>query len=245
LEWPQVTAELKGNLTGTGRMGVVVSPNLTVEEAYMLCQITRQIDPDAVLALGPVPVIGEDEVFRNGFVIHAEKAPNRRGVEGVLRHFSGVVMSFDDFLAQLDSGEIKTAWVTAGYREQWIDDAVAARFSNVDMLVVQDTFDSPLWRAATYQLPSATFPERSGSFVNYKDRLQSFKWAIRPPAGVWVEGGLYWQLLGKRGLYNPGVVLEEMAAEITYFSAASDAIPPVGIDLKVNMLASAPVGNTA
>ena len=245
LEWSQVTAELKGRLTNAGRMGVVVSPNLTVEEAYMLCQVARQIDPDAVLALGPVPVIGEDEIFRNGFVIHAEKAPNRRGVEAVLRQFSGAVMAFDDFLAELDSGEIKTAWVTAGYREPWIDDAVAARFANVDMLIVQDTFDSPLWRAATYQLPGAAYPERSGSFVNYKDRLQSFKWAIRPPAGVWVEGSLYWQLLGKRGLYNPRAILEEIAAEITYFSAASRVIPPVGIDLKVNMLAGVPAGNTA
>jgi hypothetical protein len=48
--------------------------------------------------------------------------------------------------------------------------------------------------------------------VNFADRLQSFEWAIRPPAGVWVEGSLYWRLLGRKGLYNPRAVLSEAAA---------------------------------
>ena len=237
LEWSQVTSELNDRVANAGRLGVVISPNLTVEEAFLLGQLARQIDPEAVLAMGFVPVVGDDETFRNGFIIHAEKAPNRRGVEAVVKHFGGL-SSFDEFLSQLDSELIKAAWITAGYREAWIDEAAAARFDGLNLLIVQDIFDSPLWRRATYQLPSAAYPERSGSFVNYQDRLQSFKWAIRPPAGVWVEGNLYWQLLGKRGLYNARTVLDEVAAEIPYFSATADAVPPVGIDLKVNMLAS-------
>ncbi len=60
----------------------------------------------------------------------------------------------------------------------------------LELLIVQDLFDSPLWRRATYQLPGASFAERAGSYVNFNDRLQSFDWAIRPPAGVWVEGPL-------------------------------------------------------
>ena len=58
-----------------------------------------------MLALGPVPVRGEDQTFkpdqtkgRTGdtsfvvprpFTIHAEKCPNRRGVEAILEHFQG------------------------------------------------------------------------------------------------------------------------------------------------------------
>ena len=97
-------------------------------------------------------------------------------------------------------------------------------------------FDSPLWQRATYQLPGASFAERDGSYVNCNDRLQSFAWAIRPPAGVWVEGHLYWRLLGRKGMYNPRSVLSEVAAEIIYFAAAGGEVPPVGVDLKVNLL---------
>jgi NADH-quinone oxidoreductase subunit G len=87
-------------------------------------------------------------------------------------------------------------------------------------------------------LPGGTFAERSGSFVNYQERLQSFKWAIRPPAGVWVEGNLYWNLLGKRGLFNSRSVMSDVAADISYFAAAAKDVPPVGVDLKVNRLAA-------
>ena len=186
-----------------------------------------------------MPVVGEDERFASGFTIRAEKCPNRRGVEAVLRNFTGGVTTFDELLDRIDSEQIKAVWVAGGYREPWIDEATAERLAGVETLIVQDMFDSPLWRRATYQLPGASFAERSGSYVNFADRLQSFEWAIRPPAGAWVEGHLYWRMLGMRGLYNPRTVLSEMAANIGYFAAAGDEIPPTGIDLKVNQLAGA------
>ena len=65
--------------------------------------------------------------------------------------------------------------------------------------MVQDLFPSPLSERATYVLPGAAFAERDGSYVNRADRLQSVRWAIRPPAGVRPEGSLFWELLGPQG----------------------------------------------
>jgi NADH-quinone oxidoreductase subunit G len=104
---------------------------------------------------------------------------------------------------------------------------------------VQDMFDSPLWQRATHQLPGAAFAERAGSLVNYADRLQSFTWAVRPPVGAWVEGHVYWQMLGRPGLYNPRAVLNEVAREILFFATAAEPISAVGVDLKLNLLAGA------
>ena len=153
-------------------------------------------------ALGPVPVVGEDERFASGFTIHAEKCPNRKGVEAVLLKFTGGITSFADLVNRAEAGEFQAVWITGGYHAPWIDEATAARFANVPLLIVQDLFDSPLNRIATYQLPGASFAERFGSYVNFADRLQSFEWAIRPPAGVWVEGELYWRLLGAAGMFQ-------------------------------------------
>ena len=245
LDWSQIPTELAARLqsvcAGGGRLAAVVSPNLTVEEAYLLCKLARTFDSQAVLALGPVPVVGEDESFPGKFTIHAEKCPNRKGVEAVLAHFcAGQITTLEELLEQLSTGNIKAAWVSAGYPSgNWIDDAAAARFGSLELLIVQDMFESPLWKLATYQLPGADFAERAGSYVNFAHRLQSFTWAIRPPAGVWVEGHLYWSMLGMRGLYNPRKVLDEVAAEIVYFNAAGGEISPVGIDLRVNQLAGA------
>jgi NADH-quinone oxidoreductase subunit G len=127
-----------------------------------------------------------------------------------------------------------------------MDDVMAARLDIGKLLIVQDLFPSTLWERATYQLPSVSFAERQGSYVNHADRLQSFDWAIRPPAGSISEGQLCWRLLGRSGLYNARQVLEEVGREIAYFAAALEPVPPVGIDLKVNQLATVEeIGATA
>ena len=244
VEWPDLVTELDRKVQAAGRVAGVLSPHLTVEEAYLLARYLRGIDPEAPLVLGPVPTVGEDERFPSGFTIRAEKCPNRRGVEEVIAHFTGKVATLDDLLPQIeaaagngDARRIEAVWVSGGYKTDWIDEATAARLETVPLLIVQDLFASPLWERATFQLPGAAFAERSGSFVNHADRLQSFAWAVRPPAGARVEGSLYWQLLGRRGMYNAAEVLDELSREILYFAVAAEGVPPVGVDLKVNLLA--------
>jgi NADH-quinone oxidoreductase subunit G len=245
VQWSQVPNELRQRLeaacTGGGRLAAVVSPNLTVEEAYLLCKLARKFDAEAVLALGPVPIVGEDESFPGKFTIHAEKCPNRKGVEEILAHFcEGQINTFDELLEELPDGKIKAAWISGGYpRGDWCDAEASEKFAGLDLVVVQDVFASPLWNVATYQLPGAGFAERAGSYVNYARRLQSFTWAIRPPEGVWIEGHLYWTMLGMRGLYNARKVMDDISREIIAFAAAADEVPLVGVDLRVNQLAGA------
>ena len=93
LNWNGLPEELKSKLSAAGRLGGVFSPFLSVEEAYLLAKLLRSIDPQAVLAMGPVPTAGEDQKFPGGFVISAEKAPNRRGVEEILGYFMHKVLS--------------------------------------------------------------------------------------------------------------------------------------------------------
>ena len=95
----------------------------------------------------------------------------------------------------------------------WNDAAVAEKLAGIDLLIVQDMFASPLMQQADFQLPGAAFAEREGSYVNHADRLQSFSWAIRPPAGVMIEGQLYWRMMEKPGLYNARQVLDEYVGE--------------------------------
>ena len=237
IDWAALPAEITTRLSAAGRLGAVLSPHLTVEEAYLLVRYLRGLDETVVIALGPVPVEGEDETFKNGFTIRAEKCPNRRGVEAVLKHFGGH-LTFDAFLTELDRGALRAAWVTGGYKTEWNDEATAERFAALDVLIVQDMFRSPLWDRATYQVPGGSFAERDGSYVNHADRLQRAKWAVRPPTGAWVEGPLYWRLLERTGMYNSRAVLDEIAAEIPYFAVAADEVPATGVDLKLNQLAS-------
>lgn len=243
LDWAALPQELLGRLAAAGRLAAVVSPHLTVEEAFLLCKLVRRLDPQAALALGPVPAAGDDESFPNGFTISAEKCPNRRGVEAVIAHFTGQVTPLEELLKVLDkvldNGQIRGVWVSGGYQTDWIDATTARRFEPVELLVVQDLFPSPLSRRATYELPGAAFAEREGSYVNLADQLQTVPWAIRPPMGTRTEASLLWELLAVEGLYDARAVLDEIAREILYFSAAAGEVPETGIDLKVNLLADA------
>lgn len=232
LEWQDVPHEVEQRLRGK-RLGAVLSPHLTVEEAYLLAKYIRSLDATAAIAVGFIPVEGVDETFPTGFTIRAEKCPNRRGVEEVVRHFAGEVVRWEDFLAGLEGAPLDAVWITGGYKTDWTDQAVVDRLSGVSTRIVQDCFDSLAWQAATLQLPASTFAEREGSYVNAKNRLQSFRWAIRPPDGVLLESHLFWRLLGLPGMYNARHVLTELAREIPYFRGAADGVPEHGVELTI------------
>jgi NADH-quinone oxidoreductase subunit G len=238
LDWSEVPRELAGLLSGK-RLAAVLSPQLTVEEAYLLARYLRSIDGSAFLAMGWVPRDGTDEKFPGGLVIHSEKCPNRRGVEEVLRHVTGEVHDWNAFLAHLDAGDVDAAWMTGGYPGSWVGPELTERLPRVETWIVQDCFESELWNGATVQLPAAAFAEREGSFVNGADRLQSFRWAVRPPQGVLPDGSLAWQLLGRTGLYNARQVLDELARENAFFASAAGGVPEHGVALKVTEVVGA------
>ena len=248
VEWADVVTRLRDELKTAGRLAVAVSPMLTVEEAWMLCAVARSIDPQAYLAVGHVPSSEADETFPGGFTIRGEKCPNRLGVEGVIALFDPAVHTWDDLVAHVRAGNADAAWVTAGYAvtagspgndgASWIDADTAAVFAELKCLVVQDLFDSPLAKLATWRLPAAGFAERTGTWVNVGHRAQSFAQAIKPPAGVWPEGRLFWNMLGRRGLYDAVAVRRQIAESSAAFAALAGEIPATGVDLRLQQLAS-------
>ena len=237
LEWADVVVRLRDDLKAAGRLAVAVSPMLTVEEAWMLCAVARSIDPQAFLAVGHVPVVGADETFPGGFTIRAEKCPNRRGVAEVLALYGAGGNTWDNLVAHVAAGRADAAWITGAYPGAWIDEAAAAPFAGLRHLVVQDLFDSPLMQLATWRLPAVGFAERAGTWVNVAHRAQSFAQAIRPPAGVWPEGRLFWNMLGRRGLYDPVAVRRQIAESSAAFAALAGDLPAVGVDLRIHQLA--------
>jgi NADH-quinone oxidoreductase subunit G len=222
-----------------GRIGASLSPHLTVEEAFLLAKYVRQLDPQALLVVGPIPIEGQDETFKNGFTIRAEKCPNRRGVEEIVSHFMGRIATFEELIAAVEAGEIRGAWISGGYKHNWIDRESGERLATAECLVVQDLFESPLMERASYRLPGSAFAEREGSYVNFADRLQSVEWAVRPPVGVRIEAGVYWELLGMPGLFKARRALDELASYVPFFLPAADPVDPLGVDLKAEAPAEA------
>ncbi len=187
-----------GSGGGRGRLGMLVSPMLTCEEAFVLAQAALALDKDAVLAVGPIPRSGEDQVFPPGlkkddpkaFVVSAEKCPNSRGVRRVLEGLRGAaVPGFEEFMHQLGLGRFGAVILTGNYPSMWATDELLASLRSQEpgvrgqgggraFVVVIDTLWSPLTDAADIVLPGATWVEKAGTFENARGMLQAFPQAI-------------------------------------------------------------------
>jgi NADH-quinone oxidoreductase subunit G len=234
--WPEVLTSIRREFAeavrrdGTAVAGVL-SPFLTCEEAFLLAKFLKGLSGEVRLALGPVPVVGEDDTYpkdRRGrpaqpvkFTIRAEKCPNRRGVEEVLRHFQGDVVKFDDVLRDAGAGKVQALYLAAGYPprgEGWITEAQAAALDKVPLLVVQDLFATPASARAKYVLPAVSFAEKDGTFVNHAGLAQAIRWGATPPGECRADGQVFLDLLERRGLAHAPTLRKELAGEVPYFA---------------------------
>jgi len=179
------------------RLAVMVSPMLVCEEAYLLGTLARTLDPQAVLAVGPVPVQGEDKTFPpgdpKGFKMYAEKAPNARGVRRVLAAIvgEGNVQGYEQLLKSLGGGtgrsDIGAVVLTGNYPSTWGTDDFLRALSG-KFVVLLDTLSSGLSDRADIVLPGATFAEKAGSFESARGMIQAFEQAIPVAEMAKVEG---------------------------------------------------------
>ncbi len=203
---------------GGAAVAVILSPMMSCEEAWLLAGFIRGVAPQATLALGHVPIIGHDQTFPKGFVIKAEKCPNRRGVETIIEGFGGRTAAFRELLGGAAEGAYKAAYVVGGYPEAWVTDDIARALAKIEFLVVHDLFPSALDDHAAVQVPAATWAEREGSFMNCDGLVQPFERAIPPLEGVKADGQFLYELAGHVGLFRAARVREMMAVGLPAFA---------------------------
>lgn len=206
------------------KIAAVLSPWMTVEEAYLLASYLKSLSANVVLAMAPVRVVGEDDKYPKDihgkpvepvkFTIRAEKCPNRRGVEAVLKHFAGGVQPMGDVLGRAAAGDFAAIYLVGGDPEGWITDAQAASLEKVPTVIVQDLLPSAASRRAHYLFASGSFAERDGTFVNHKGLAQQIHRAIRSPNEAKPDNRILWDLAGRRGLFNIAALRKEIGETI-------------------------------
>jgi NADH-quinone oxidoreductase subunit G len=227
------------------KIGAVLSPWMTVEEAYLLAGFITKISPKAKLGLRPVRVVGEDDKYPKDiygaavepakFTIHAEKAPNRRGVEAVLKSFTETPLTFGDVLAQAAAGEFDALYFVGGDPGGWITEEQAAQLERVPLIILQDLLHSPLSGRATFILSGGSFAERDGTFVNYAGLAQEIRRAVRGPDGSRPDNRILWELAGRTGLYQGAELRREIAKKVPELAALSTgALGELGVRLSTN-----------
>jgi len=163
------------------RLGLLISPMLSCEDAYLLAKWVLAHDPKAELGVGPIPSHGADKNFPGGFTMFAEKAPNARGVRCVLQALASgrTVHDATSFEKAAQSGAIGAAVITGNYPSDWVSNTMREALSRTPFALI-DTLPTALTSMAEVVLPGASWVEKSGTFENAKNRLQGFDRAIMP-----------------------------------------------------------------
>lgn len=243
-----VGTRLKAIAEGGGKVAAILSPFLTVEEAYLLATYLKGLNPENVLALGPVPTVGDDLTFtpdprkgRSGdtsfvvcksFTIHAEKCPNVNGIVAILEHYQGELIDYDTIGGRVASGEFQGLYVTSSSIDPAFDDSDANRLRpNLEFLVVQDVHVTPLAQAADVVLAGATFAEKAGCYVNVQGRLQYSAAALPPREGSLPDLDLASILLNRGPApIRSADVLADLASAVPAFAAAEGGkVPSFGL----------------
>lgn len=231
--WSTVTPRLKQILTDAAQKnakGVVaiLSPFLTVEEAFLFATYFKELSPDVRLALGPVPSVGEDDKYPKDvkghsiepvkFTIRAEKCPNHRGVATVLKHFQAKVTSF----SEIPSEGLELVWFAGGYPNREVVEKAFAGWKSPAQVIIQDLFPTVLTAAATCVLPATSSFEKDGTFVNHAGLAQTITRTIHPPQEARTELQLAFDLLGRKGLVQPDAIRAELAKAMPFFAGLAE-----------------------
>ncbi len=207
---------------GSDKFAVVLSPMMACEEAWLLIRGIRSMLPQAVLIPGPTMTVGSDECFPIGqpsesakFTVRSEKVPNRRGIELVIERSAPPTARCETFITACRSKIYRGIWIVGGYHDaSWVPTEWIETLDTMDLLIVQDLFPNALTELAHVVLPSCSWAEREGSFMNHSGLLQPFNWAIQPPEGCKRDGQFLYELAGLEGLYNGERVRELMVKQI-------------------------------
>ncbi|MFN7132150.1 MAG: molybdopterin-dependent oxidoreductase, partial [Myxococcales bacterium] len=145
------------------------------------------------------------------------------------------VIGFDQVVRQADEGRLQAVYVTAGYPPRsvsWILPDQVSALKKASVLIVQDLLPSPLSEVAKYVIPSASFAEKDGLFVNHAGLAQAIKRAVRPPGEIRTDGQVFLDLMERRGLMHAETIRGELAKEVGFFAKlGSGKVPELGVML--------------
>ncbi len=180
LAYEAAYANINGNFNKAQRILLMISPMLSCEDAYWWAKYATSFDAEVTFAVGPVPIVGEDQKFLDDYTLYAEKAPNARGVRRVLGKFTSDVLVHDALLA---SGKNFDAVVLTGhYPPQWVPDSFAksATLCQDGFTLLVDLAERDLGQPVDVFLPGTSWAEKAGTFENVNNQLQAFERALNP-----------------------------------------------------------------
>ncbi len=208
--------------TGTGceiaesgrglKFGGVISTYQTIEEMHLFRKLMEALKAVRVGFLTGTQ--GERQVFPGGFVIEADKTPNRAYAEKVFG--AEAVRSGVKWVVEgIESGDVDALLVMNGIPDLAIPAELLAAAKTAKFLAVSDLLQGPLAQAAHVVIPGMAWAEKDGTFMNVDGRVQRVRKAVEPPVAArpevqWLQEALVALGERKQAVSAEGVFREAM-----------------------------------
>jgi NADH-quinone oxidoreductase subunit G len=196
-----VAGRAAASLRQAGRVGIVASASLTMEEGFLLSEIADQLGGAKRIVVSP----SKSDIPDDGKLVSTDRFPNRRGL---------VALGFEEAAAFAEpcDGVIVVRCDPAADGAEWkpaLENAVA-------VIVVGDRVGESSGYADHF-LAIASHFEAEGAFVNRQGRLQSYAPAVAPPGSAvpgWQALAAIVAALGGRAYRTRQDVLDGMLARL-------------------------------
>jgi NADH-quinone oxidoreductase subunit G len=208
---------------GGAAVGVLVAPQGSNEDCYLLARLTSEVlaTPQVVLYPG-APGYADDLLLR------ADKNPNTRGAQDMGLPAPALAERLATLAQAIDQGAIRVLYAIDTDLEAAFGADTAARLAaQLDCLILQTSHTRLGGELAHVLLPSTTYAERDGTFTNFQGRVQRINAAIRPLGEALPAWQIYTRLaqgLGHAWTYTAAeAVLADMAVAISGYHGLSYA----------------------
>jgi NADH-quinone oxidoreductase subunit G len=182
VEWPSVISAVADSLKdavekhGPGSVGVIVSPQMTNEELFLVRKIFFENLKIPVIHFHIPPKADASE---DNFLIKKDKNPNTKGAELIFPEQKGLPVEGVLDLAKSDELKYLVIFHT-NLLEDFGGGDVRQALSSVDTVVYLGTNQNEIAEMATHVLAAATYAEKDGTFTNFQGRVQRIFPAFAP-----------------------------------------------------------------
>jgi NADH-quinone oxidoreductase subunit G len=211
--WPVVVNDVAEKLRQAppGSVAIVASARQTNEELYLLSKLARRLEA----LTDSVPRPGEGDRL----LVSPDRNPNSNGARltGLAAEPTGARLP--RISGGIRQGDVRTLIV---FGEDVTKHGLGADLlDQLDTLIVSDILPNPTTDRADYLLPGCAHAEKSGTFTNFKGRVQKFMPAVAPPGEARPETEFLEELVfavtGAAPAGNVAALFERMAQEAPAF----------------------------
>lgn len=175
---------------GAGHVGLVASAFQTNEELYLARRLVEGVGGARNSMAALARPAGQEEVFKKGFRVSADKNPNRRGVEALLG--GGAFDRLEAISEKVESGSLRALVLWSDRPHLLLGEGpgearLLAALEKLEALVVFQLERGAALPDKALRLPTTAFSEKDGTMVNEDGRIQRLRPATQLPRGLRTE----------------------------------------------------------